>query len=106
MSEIISIDSGLEEGLCASIDRCSVILQYLGCVLESSLESTVSTSDGVVLMKGWYRIINVNGQIIANNDRFVCGVVSYLLSLRGISTDICFKSSVAKCITQKFGLNQ
>jgi hypothetical protein len=104
MSEIISLDTELEEGLQSSIERCKNLLQYLGCVLESSLESTVSTSDGVMLMKGWYRIINVNGQVISDNNRFICGVVSYLLNLRDISTDICFKSSVARCVTQKFGL--
>lgn len=106
MDEVISLDSGLEEELQSSIGRCCKILEYLGCVLEFSLESTVSTSDGVTLMNGWYRIINVNGMVVASNNRFICGVTSYLLNLRGMTPKLCYGGSVARCVIQKFGLVQ
>lgn len=101
-STFCTLQSGIEEGMQYHIDKCFALLQHLGCTIDWELQNITSTPDGVTMMKGWYRLININGQVIHNNSYFSCGSVSYIFKLKNITPEFCFRCNISRAVFQGF----
>ena len=94
------------EGLVAHINTSLQFAEMIGHRLEYNIERYQTYPDGITIITGDYSLIRKETDEVSQNVPFTCGVATYLLYLKGITIDICFKTCVSRHIQRIMNVAQ
>ena len=100
----LKLDTGLYTCLQEHIDRCFLLMRHMGGTIEWTEPSIHHEIDGITLMQGSYKILDNNGNVVISNPKFKCATVTYILGLKNITPEFCYRVCISQAITRGFGM--